>query len=158
MTGWQLQAMATADLDEVMVIENQAFAHPWTRGNFADALAAGYIASVARDGQGCCLGYFMLMLGVDEAHLLNLTVAPAQQRRGLGMALLQAVLVRGRALGACTLWLEVRHSNLAARRLYARAGFGEVAVRRAYYPNGVGAREDAVVMSCPLGGGDDALV
>ena len=69
-------AMTTADLGLVMAIEAAAYSHPWTRGNFVDSLAAGYLARLACDAQGRCMGYFVAMLGAGEMHLLNLTVAP----------------------------------------------------------------------------------
>ena len=90
------------------------------------------------------------MPGVDELHLLNITVAPAAQGRGHGQTLLDAVQTQGRRLGLSTLWLEVRHGNHRARALYLRRGFAEVGLRRAYYP-AAGGREDAVVMRLDLG-------
>ena len=93
------------------------------------------------------MGYFVAMAGVDEMHLLNLTVAPAWQGRGHGRALLDALVEHCRARGDGPLWLEVRESNLRARAIYARYGFGEVGLRRGYYPAPHGQREDAVVMS-----------
>jgi len=98
-------------------------------------------------------------------HLLNVTVAPDWQSRGLGHALLDAVQSIGRERGFASLWLEVRESNARARALYQRRGFAEVALRRGYYPAS-GRREDAVVMSLPLSapvpaatnpGADDAV-
>ena len=150
-------AMTTADLGLVMAIEATAYSHPWTRGNFVDSLAAGYLARLGCDAQGRCMGYFVAMLGAGEMHLLNLTVAPALQRQGLGRALLRRLCAEGRLLGAAILWLEVRASNQAARRLYAAFGFAEVGLRRAYYPQHAGQREDAVVMSLPLEGIEHAV-
>ena len=98
------------------------------------------------------------MLGAGEMHLLNLTVMPPLQRQGLGKALLRRLCAEGRLLGAGIVWLEVRESNLAARRLYATFGFSEVGLRRAYYPLDAGRREDAVVMSFALEGVERAMV
>jgi len=86
-------------------------------------------------------------------HLLNLTVTPAQQRRGHSRTLLDALVGRCRDQGLATLWLEVRASNVRARHVYARRGFAEVGLRRGYYPAGKAQREDAIVMSLPLGEG-----
>ncbi len=85
------------------------------------------------------------MEGVDELHLLNLTIAPAGQGSGLGSALLETVLAHARSRGLAQVWLEVRASNARARALYARRGFDEVGLRRGYYP-GLRGREDAVLM------------
>ena len=91
------------------------------------------------------------MRGVEEMHLLNITVAPAPRRRGHARRLL-AELVRAEpaASGAARLWLEVRESNAEARATYARLGFAEVGPRRGYYPAPAGRREDAVVMSLAI--------
>ena len=72
-----LLTMHAAHLDAVMAIEAGAYAFPWSRGNFVDSLAAGYDARVLYDEQGEILGYFVAMAGVDEMHLLNITVAPS---------------------------------------------------------------------------------
>jgi ribosomal-protein-alanine N-acetyltransferase len=145
--GAALRAMTVSDLDAVMAIEAGAYSFPWTRGNFIDSLAAGYLALVLAAPQDGIVGYLVAMAGVDEMHLLNLTVAPGWQRRGLARELLDALEARCRADGLSMLWLEVRHSNERARALYARRGFAEVGLRRGYYPAPLSKREDAVVMS-----------
>ena len=142
-----LRPMTVGDLPAVMAIEAQAYSHPWSQGNFVDSLAAGHWAEVL-EFEGL-IGYFVAMVGVDELHLLNLTVMPVVQQQGHGSALLEAVLAMARARDLGTVWLEVRASNALARALYARRGFVEVGVRRGYYPASSG-REDAVVMSRAL--------
>ena len=155
--------MTEHDLDAVRAVEVAAYAHPWSRKHFADSLAAGYAAilllgealpgevvhPVRADGR-VLLGYLVAMPGVDEMHLLNITVAPAQQRQGWARCLLDALVLWSRAGGAQCLWLEVRISNTVARRVYERYGFTQVGLRRGYYPAGQVQREDAVVMSLPL--------
>lgn len=143
--------MTVRDLDAVVAVEARAYRWPWSCGNFIDTLAAGHIAEVLQDRDGGLLGYFVAMTGVDELHLLNVTVAPEWQGRGHGSALLDAVAAHGRERGLATLWLEVRQSNRRARALYARRGFAEVGLRRGYYPAAAG-REDAVVMRLALAG------
>lgn len=138
--------MLMRDVEAVAAIEATAYSHPWTRGNFIDSLAAGYLAEVLVSHDAGIVGYFVAMPGVDELHLLNVTVAPAWQRRGHGQQLLQVVQDLARQRGLATLWLEVRQSNTRARSLYRRIGFAESGLRRAYYP-AAGGREDAVVMS-----------
>jgi ribosomal-protein-alanine N-acetyltransferase len=105
------------------------------------------------DDRAGLVGYYVAMAGVDEMHLLNLTVAPAQQRRGHSRILLDALERRCREQTLATLWLEVRASNARARQVYARRGFAEVGLRRGYYPASKAQREDAIVMSLPLGKG-----
>ena len=155
----RLRPMTVLDLEAVMAIERSAYSHPWTRGNFVDSLAAGYVAEVLVHADGRLLGYFIALHGVEEMHLLNITVAVAEQGQGLGGALLDVLEQRARAKAARTLWLEVRVGNVRARRLYERRGFRQVGLRRGYYPAGLARREDAVVMSLTLddSGDGDAL-
>jgi [ribosomal protein S18]-alanine N-acetyltransferase len=144
----QLMAMREPDLEEVLAIENAIYTHPWTRGNFADSLRAGYECRTLRREREL-LGYFVLMVAAGEAHLLNLSIAALHQRSGHGSFLLRQAAGLGRGLGARGLFLEVRPSNRAAQGLYTRFGFRKVAVRRGYYPARSG-REDALVLTLPL--------
>lgn len=145
--------MTVGDLDEVVAVEASAYDFPWTRGNFIDSLAAGYLARVLRSPRGELVAYFIAMKGVDEMHLLNVTVAPAEQGQGFGRRMLDELVTLARSQGALRLWLEVRQSNERARGLYLRYGFRHIGVRRGYYPALHGKREDADVMSLDLGGG-----
>jgi len=140
--------MRVADLDAVIAVERTIYAHPWTIGNFRDSLHAGYSCWVM-ESAGQMVGYGVLMIGVDEAHLLNLSVASGWQRRGLGRALLQHFLRIARSCDAGRVLLEVRPSNVAARNLYEQAGFRELYVRGNYYP-AEGGREDAILMEIAL--------
>jgi [ribosomal protein S18]-alanine N-acetyltransferase len=140
-----LHPLQLADIDAVAALEARSYAHPWSRGNFADSLKAAYVAQVARLPGGELLAYFIAMPGLDELHLLNLTVAPEHQGRGYGRALLEAVVAQARAQPAQALLLEVRDSNQRAQALYASRGFEPIGLRKRYYPARNG-REDAVVM------------
>ena len=144
----QLAPMAESDLDAVLAIENAIYTHPWTRGNFADSLRAGYCCRTWRQGS-VLVGYFVLLAAAAEAHLLNLSIAATVQRRGHGAALLREAMRLARELGARHVFLEVRPSNAAGQALYGRFGFKRIAVRRGYYP-AQGGREDALVLSRPL--------
>ena len=146
-----LRPMVVPELDGVMAIEVAAYAYPWSRGNFIDSLAGGYPGRVLFDAQGEMLGYFVAMPGVDEMHLLNITVAPAAQGHGYGSFLIFALTNLCRENHAQQLWLEVRQSNERARTLYQRLGFTTVGVRKNYYPAPLSRREDAVVMSLQIG-------
>jgi ribosomal-protein-alanine N-acetyltransferase len=140
--------MSERDLDEVMAIEHVIYSHPWTRGNFADSLRAGYECRVLRLGPEL-IGYFVLMVAGAEAHLLNLSIAASHQRAGHGTALLGQAAELAARLGARSLFLEVRPSNRGAQALYTRFGFRNVGVRRGYYPARTG-REDALVLALAL--------
>jgi ribosomal-protein-alanine N-acetyltransferase len=145
----QFEPLTPERLNEVMAIERQVYEHPWTRGNFLDSIQSGYQGQVLSAG-GVVLGYFVAMKGVDEVHLLNLTVAPGQQGEGWGRVMLDALAVWARGQRAQWLWLEVRVSNARALRIYECHGYRRVGERKGYYPAAHGAREDAVVMSLKL--------
>jgi len=153
----ELLVMTLGDLPSVVAVEAAAYEFPWTRGNFIDALAAGYLARLLRSAAGDLLGYFIAMKGVDEMHLLNLTVAPAEQGKGHARRMLDELVALCRMQSADRLWLEVRESNARARALYLRCGFRHVGVRRGYYPALHGKREDAAVMSLDVHGGRHAV-
>ena len=140
--------MSDADLETVVSIETAVHVHPWSHGNFADSIAAGYHCWIA-ERQSRLAGYSVVMIAAGEAHLLNLSVAPDLQRRGIGHELTRFMMRLARDYGAVKLFLEVRPSNVAARALYARNGFAEIGIRRGYYP-AHGGREDAVVMELLL--------
>jgi ribosomal-protein-alanine N-acetyltransferase len=143
--------MVVPDLDRVVAIEALAYSFPWTRGNFIDSMAAGYVAQLlVQPSDDEVLGYFVAMPGVDELHLLNLTVAPAHQGRGHSRRLLDAVQGTARERRMSTVWLEARASNERALRLYEARGFQRCGLRQGYYPAGGARREDAVVMKLQL--------
>jgi len=145
----RFEPLDAARLEQVMHVEQQVYPHPWTRGNFLDAMAAGYQAQLLLAGEEL-LGYFVAMKGVEEVHLLNITVAPRYQRQGWARTMLDALAIWARGQGAQWLWLEVRVGNVRALAVYDAYGFRRVGLRRAYYPAGHGQREDAVVMSLRL--------
>ena len=140
--------MTERELDEVVAIERAVHAHPWTRGNFADSISAGYHCWIAtRDS--ALVGYGVVMIAAGEAHLLNLSVAPHWQRQGVGADITRFLVKLARDHAAERIYLEVRPSNAAARALYAGHGFREIGIRRDYYPAPDG-REDAVIMELVL--------
>lgn len=149
--------MRSTDLDAVLAVERRAYGHPWTRGNFIDSLAAGYLAELLERPDGGLVGYYLALPGVDEMHLLNLTVAPLHQGRGHARTLLDALEQRCREWRIGRIWLEVRAGNQRARHVYARRGFAEAGTRRGYYPAGLGRREDAIVMTFDLPKGAGGL-
>lgn len=139
--------MREGDIAVVAAIETDAHVAPWTAGNFRDALAAGYSATVGEANSGI-VAYGVLMFAPGEAQLLNLTVVGALRRRGIGRELLRRFLANAAMLGADQCFLEVRASNGAAIRLYSAEGFVPVARRAGYYPASRPgeAREDALVL------------
>jgi [ribosomal protein S18]-alanine N-acetyltransferase len=149
----QLRPMQMHDLDNIMQIEPTIYSHPWTRGNFSDSLQNGYSGWVLEDA-GEMIGYSLLMMIMDEAHLLNLSVAKHMQKQGLGRYLLEHMCKIAKTHKALNMFLEVRPSNISAIALYENMGFCEISIRRGYYPadpkiSGTG-REDAVLMGLAL--------
>jgi [ribosomal protein S18]-alanine N-acetyltransferase len=143
-----LRQMHLMDIEPVMEIEQRIHPHPWTHGNFIDALESGYIGKVAElDGE--MVGYAVLMPAMDEAHLLNIGIDTGHQGKSLGSELLQKMLELARTAGVRRIILEVRPSNTAAMALYNKGGFREIGVRRGYYAAAAG-REDAIVMELEL--------
>ena len=145
----RFEPLAEQHLDAVLRIEQQAYAHPWLRANFTDSLRSGYQAQLLLAGE-TLLGYFVAMKGVDEVHLLNITVAPPYQRQGWARVMLDALAIWAKGQGALWLWLEVRAGNQRAMEVYEASGYRRVGERKSYYPAAQGQREDAVVMNLRL--------
>lgn len=145
----EFQTLTPEGVDAVLAVEQRAYPLPWNRTNFLDALQAGYQAQMLVAGD-TLLGYFIAMEGVEEVHLLNITVAPDFQGQGWARVLLDALDIWARGRAAQWLWLEVRVSNARAQQVYEAHGYQRVGRRKDYYPAGHGAREDAVVMSLRL--------
>jgi ribosomal-protein-alanine N-acetyltransferase len=145
-----LSRMQIDDLVEVMEIENDVYPYPWTRGNFLDSLQSDYEIWTVRDPAGSLAGYLLLMISVDEAHLLNIAVRRDLQGTGVGRLLLDLAVKLSRDKGMQSILLEVRPSNDRAVVVYERYGFAGIGVRRGYYPAAQGSREDAIVMRLML--------
>jgi [ribosomal protein S18]-alanine N-acetyltransferase len=167
------EPMLAPSLDAVVRVEQAAYEHPWSYANFMDALHSGYQAQMLMVESGpdaaplrgslppegadvpwggpaahrTLIGYFVAMKGVDEVHLLNITVAPEFQGQGWARLMLDALAIWARGQAAQWLWLEVRVGNVRAQRVYAANGFRQVGYRKQYYPAHNGQREDAIVMS-----------
>lgn len=146
----KLEPMRTVHLNDVLAIEYAIYPFPWTRGNFADSLESGYEAWVLRDAAGTVLGYFLMMMAIDEAHLLNITVRFDLQGRGYGRFLLDKAMMIARENEMQSLLLEVRPTNLRALAVYQKAGFNTIGTRKNYYPAAGNTREDAIVMKREL--------
>ena len=142
--------MREDDVPAVLRIEQAAYSFPWTGGNFLDSIRCSYLCRVARGDRRELVGYFLMMMVLDEAHLLNITIDPRLQGRGHGLALLAHATDCARDKGMDSIMLEVRPSNLRALAIYERYGYARVGLRRNYYPAADNSREDAIVMRAPL--------
>lgn len=145
----RFEALTVPHLEAVLRLEQLAYAHPWSRSNFADSLDSGYEAQLLL-ADDTLLGYFVAMKGVDEVHLLNITVAPDHQRQGWAHVMLDALAIWAKGQAAQWLWLEVRVGNDRAIKVYEAQGYRRVGQRKNYYPAVHGKREDAVVMCLRL--------
>ena len=134
------------DLDGVLAIEEASFNNPTTREWYEGELKRPEVCFiyVLRTEGHPVAGFCAFWLVAEQAHINNLAVLPELRGRGLGTELLRAITDEARGLGASLLTLEVRESNVPARRLYERAGFYQDGVRKNYYTNPI---EDALILS-----------
>ncbi|HUT41121.1 MAG TPA: ribosomal protein S18-alanine N-acetyltransferase [Gammaproteobacteria bacterium] len=144
----EFRPMRQEDLDEIMDIESRSYPFPWTASIFGDCLHAGYSCWVCTRA-GIIEGYGIITVAVGESHLLNLCVREEARSRGVGRKMLRHLISIARRHDADILFLEVRVSNLSARKLYENEGFNELGTRRAYYPLRSG-REDALILARTL--------
>jgi [ribosomal protein S18]-alanine N-acetyltransferase len=140
-----IAAMRVTDLDTVQAIERASFSSPWPPNAYRSELETNRLANylVAR-AEGEIVGYGGMWLMVDEAHITTFAVHPAWRRQRIGERLLLAFLDVAVDQGAHEATLEVRLSNLAARRLYEKYGFRPVGLRPRYYSDD---HEDALIMT-----------
>lgn len=140
----EFATMQAGDLDAVMAIERCIYEFPWTRGNFEDSLSSGYGAWLMKEGASL-IGYAVMMLVLDEAHLLNISIVPDRQRSGMGSVMLGHLLDLASERGVVRLLLEVRPSNAPGLAFYKHHGFVQVGERPGYYPARQG-RETAWIL------------
>lgn len=140
--------MQVEDLAAVCEIEKITQPTPWNEGIFRDCLRSDYDCEVVeRDGK--LVAFQVVSRVLDEAHLLNVAVAPAWQRRGIAWALLKRMFERCTERDISVIFLEVRASNHGAQALYEKLGFAEAGRRNGYYRM-PGGREDALLMMMQL--------
>lgn len=144
----RIRPMTLQDLDAVYDIERRAYGFPWSRGIFVDCLRIPYVCELLEE-RGAVVGYAIMSLGGDEAHLLNLCLDEPARGRGLATMMLDHLILKAMRQGVRVLYLEVRPSNAAALALYARSGFARIGVRKNYYRAEDG-REDALVLARSL--------
>ena len=133
------------DLDGVLEVEGESFSNPWTRDMYVWELQNRSVCHIfiVRTPECPVAGFCACWLIFDEVHINNVAIRPTYRGMGMGTALLRHVLAEGRRLGARRATLEVRASNIGARRLYERLGFYVAGTRRNYYTNPV---EDALIL------------
>ena len=134
-------------LDNILEIENRSFPSPWSQRAFIQEIEnpISHIWVLLADNQ--LVGYICFWLFDREIQLINIAVHPDEKGKGLGHHLMTRMIETGLSKGSQYIWLEVRISNLPAKRLYHRLGFEEIGRRRGYYRE---TKEDAIVMVLPL--------
>ncbi|MBW1942600.1 MAG: ribosomal protein S18-alanine N-acetyltransferase [Deltaproteobacteria bacterium] len=134
-------------LDNILEIENRSFPSPWSQRAFIQEIEnpISHIWVLLADNQ--LVGYICFWLFDREIQLINIAVHPDEKGKGLGRHLMTRMIETGLSKGSQYIWLEVRISNLPAKRLYHRLGFEEIGRRRGYYRE---TNEDAIVMVLPL--------
>ncbi|MBT2758080.1 ribosomal protein S18-alanine N-acetyltransferase [Mesobacillus foraminis] len=138
------RAMELKDIDRIHEIETKSFATPWSKEAFHNELTMNKFAlyTVIEVGNEVA-GYCGAWVVIDEVHITNIALLPEYRGMKLGEALLRKVMDLVKELGAKTMTLEVRVSNLVAQSLYRKLGFQEGAIRKQYYTDNL---EDALVM------------
>jgi [ribosomal protein S18]-alanine N-acetyltransferase len=140
--------MLPADLDDVLRIEQESFAVPWSRESFLFELQANpYARNFVMRWEGSIVAFACVWVVDDELKINNVAVGTGERRRGHGAALVHWLLEYGRSARCTEATLEVRPSNAAARVLYAAYGFREVGLRKGYYRD---THEDAILMAVDL--------
>lgn len=141
-------AIEPKDIDALMEIEIACHSHPWSKKVFSSCIGGRYFGQYANDAQHT-IGFYVGEVILDEATLMDICIDPQYQGEGHGKALLTHFVKQAQALGAISLFLEVRASNIAALMMYINAGFIEISRRTGYYPCDMG-YEDAIVMKCDI--------
>ncbi len=142
--GIVIREMKEEDLPRVMEIECASFPTPWSEAMFRQQLLIDDISiNLVLEAERTVAGYAISWIAYDEIHLLSIAVDPSMRRRGYGNELLNGVILRGKRAGACSIVLEVRRGNAAARSFYESRGFDMIGVRRRYYAD---TGEDAFIM------------
>lgn len=137
----KIEQMKIEDLDQIMMIEEQAFNVPWQRSFFEyDLKQQNRYCFVAKQDD-IVLGYTNVWHFADEIQLANIAVRQENRKQGIGSSLLREVIKIAQQNQCRSIILEVRISNIAAQHMYEKFGFKSILVRKRYYPDG----EEALV-------------
>ena len=138
-----VRVMTKEDIEQVVVIEQEAFSLPWSAKGFEESLELKYSRFYVAVVDGEVAGYVGTYFMADEVDITNVAVASKYRRRGLADKLLDAVLGYSKEIEATAINLEVRPSNIPARSLYEKYGFEELGLRKNFYTKPV---EDGLIM------------
>lgn len=138
--------MTPVDIKAVHEVESAVYIKPWPITIFHDCLRVGYECHVMRDEHNTIMGYAIMSVKIGEGHIYNIAIGKDYQGQGLGTEFASAMVARAMMIGAKKILLEVRTTNLSAKKIYKKLGFKQIGVREGYYPSEDGApREDALV-------------
>ena len=121
------------DINRVYELETLCFRTPWSKNALESELKNDAAHYIVCETDGVVVAYAGMWAILDEAHVTNVAVAPNMRRRGLGKAIMLRLMQCALDIGAASMTLEVRTSNVAAQSLYASLGFKKAGVRRKYY-------------------------
>ena len=139
----QIRNMTAEDCAQVAAIETMSFSMPWSLHAFTEATRNPNYRFLVAEENGEILGYCGFVYVLDEAEIPNVCVSAEARRRGIGRALMNALVEMAAELGIVTLHLEVRKSNLPAQNLYHAIGFEEIGIRKNFYDL---PKEDAILV------------
>ncbi len=151
-SGYSVLPFKEGDVKAAAEIERECFSRPWSEESIASSLSGGTVYLMARSG-GEPAGYAGVKVIEETAYIDNVAVLKEYRERGIGRALISALIYTASREGAGEITLEVRPSNAAALSLYGKLGFRRVGLRRKYYEAPV---EDALLLTKALSGGAGA--
>ena len=139
----QIRPMTMEDCSQVAAIEAASFSMPWSIHAFEDSIGRENYRFFVVEENGEILGYCGFLYVLDEGEIPNVCVKESARQRGIGRQMMEALLEAAKSCGLSVLFLEVRESNQAARRLYESLGFIQNGMRKNFYELPT---EDAVLM------------
>lgn len=134
--------MSPLDFASLAEMESQIFSDPWSEAVFESEYYNETACYILAFLNGSLAGYGGFHLLLEEVEIERIAVSKEYRKMGIGTQILQEILVRATNSNAERVFLEVRESNLPARRLYLKQGFREISMRKNYYSN----NENAVIM------------
>ncbi|NRD77621.1 ribosomal protein S18-alanine N-acetyltransferase [Bacillus sp. BRMEA1] len=141
---YHFRFMREEDIDQVLEVEHASFTLPWSREAFYNELHNNKFAVyIVLEHEERIIGYCGMWMVIDEAHVTNVAILPEYRGRKLGDAMMNRLMSLAREMGAKSMTLEVRVSNVIAQSLYRKMGFQNGGIRKNYYSDNL---EDALVM------------
>ncbi|NKB61910.1 MAG: ribosomal-protein-alanine N-acetyltransferase [Gammaproteobacteria bacterium] len=137
------------DIDILLELEKCSTKYGWSKSDIASSINAGYDCYKLIEDQRVS-GYCVIQLIGEEMEILNIVIHRRYQGMGYGGFLLTSIFQMKRYESVKDVWLEVRESNVPARKLYGRIGFTQSGTRKNYYHRNLGntsGQEDALVMT-----------